>query len=222
MTEAQRENVAGSIAEFELGERSEGRSLMAFARKHAQAMNDPDYVAAMAAFIAEENRHARYLERVMRDEALPRAEQTSADSVFRFARKLASLELSIMVLVTAEVIAQVYYRGLRDATDSTVLRAVCQQILRDEKHHIRFQGQRLAILRQRRSRVTIWRRRWTQRALLAAAVLVVWRNHGRALRQGGYTFRVFSQEVAIRGERLRRIADPAGYSFGLGWSARLA
>lgn len=211
LTDAQRRVLAGSIAEFELGERSEGRTLMRFVRTYAQRVGDPDYVEAMSLFIAEENRHARYLALCLKIEGMPQAEKTTADSAFRFARRLAGLELSIRVLVTAEIIAQVYYRGLRDATRSTALRAVCRQILRDEGHHIRFQCERLAMLRARRSGVTLWRRRVGDRALMTIATLVVWRNHGRALRLGGYTFRRFRRHVSVKFARAQAIAQPGRY-----------
>lgn len=213
LTEEQRRVIGGSIAEFELGERSEGRHLLGYARQHSERSGDSDYLPAMACFIAEENRHARYLARCMAIEGMPIAQKTAADSAFRFARKLARLELSIMVLITAEVVAQVYYRGLRDATASTILRTICKQILQDEKHHIDFQGQRLALLRQRRSRVTIARRRLCHRALMLAAIAVVWKNHRGALRLGGYTLRRFANQCWAKNERMLRIADPAGYAF---------
>lgn len=205
--------LGASIAEFELGESSEGRHLLGFARAWGRASGDEAYVKAMAHFIAEENDHARYLRGVMRQESLCRAGKTTADSVFRAVRKLGGLELSIMVLVTAELIAQVYYRGLRDASESPELRAVCRRILADEKHHIDFQCERLAILRSGRSGVTLWRRRWTHRAMMAAAVAVVWRKHGPALREGGYTFGKFARHNAAKFRRAMGIADPRGYAW---------
>lgn len=212
------ELLGGSIAEFELGESSEGRHLLGFARAWGRRSGDEAYPRAMAHFIAEENDHARYLRAIMQQESMPKATKTAADSVFRGVRKLGGLELSIMVLVTAEIIAQVYYRGLRDASGSPELRAVCRRILADEKHHIDFQCERLAIVRQTRSVVTLWRRRWTHRAMMTAAVLVVWRTHGPALREGGYTFGKFARHSAAKFRRAMRIADPRGYA----WAGRAA
>ncbi|MEM6394458.1 MAG: ferritin-like domain-containing protein [Planctomycetota bacterium] len=222
MIEAERDAVAGSIAEFELGERSEGRNLMRFARQHAAATGDEAYVPAMGLFIAEENRHAAMLARLMKVEGMGLKEKTATDGVFRWLRRLAGLELSIMVLVTAEIIAQVYYRALRDATGSAVLRAICRQILEDEDHHIRFQCERLAILRSRRSRVTVWRRRVCHRVLMGLTIAVVWKNHGKALRAGGYTLGRFRRHVAVKLERAMGIADPRGYLWPAWEAARVA
>lgn len=212
LIDAQRRVLHGSIAEFERGERSEGRHLMSFAKAYAARAGDPDYVEAMGLFIAEENRHARYLETFMKIEKMPQAEKTTVDSAFRFMRQLGGLELAIRVLVTAEIIAQVYYRGLRDASGSTILRAICRQILIDEKHHIDFQCQRLALIRRPRSRITLWRRRIGDRVLIALATAVVWKNHGQAMRLGGYTFRRFWRHVKAKHRRAMAIAEPGRYA----------
>ncbi len=213
LTPTQRECVAVSIAEFELGESSEGKHLLGYARQYAQRTGDEEYARAMAFFIAEENEHARYLRRVMELERMPRVSRTAADSVFRHARKLGGLELSVMVLVTAEIIAQVYYRGLRDATASPALRAVCRRILRDEAHHIRFQCERLAMIRRQRSALTRWRRLRAHETMMLAAIVVVWRNHGPALRLGGFTFTRFRRQVWVKFRRAMAIADPTGYEW---------
>lgn len=212
LTDAQRGVLRHSIAEFELGERSEGRHLMGFVKAYARRVGDPDYVEAMGLFIAEENRHARYLEVFMRIEGMAQARKTTVDSAFRVLRKLAGLELAIRVLVTAEIIAQVYYRGLRDATASTILRAICRQILIDEKQHIVFQCQRLAMIRRPRSVVTMWRRRIGDRALIELAIAVVWKNHAAAMRLGGFSFRRFRGQVLAKHRRAMNIADPLRYA----------
>src|SRR3954451_4250087 len=62
-TDETRAAIASSVQEFQLGESSEGKHLMACARRHAAAVNDPAYVEALGLFIAEENRHARDLGR---------------------------------------------------------------------------------------------------------------------------------------------------------------
>src|SRR4030095_16934868 len=113
-----REGVASSIQEFQLGESSEGRHLISAANRYAALSGDFDYVTALRLFIAEENRHARELGRFLDLAGIPRVESSWPDTVFRILRRRAGLELSIVVLVTAEIIAKVYYAALRDAAGS--------------------------------------------------------------------------------------------------------
>jgi hypothetical protein len=58
---AEREALAASLQDFQLGESSEGRFLQDRAEAHAHATNDPVYAAAVACFIREEQRHAAVL-----------------------------------------------------------------------------------------------------------------------------------------------------------------
>lgn len=183
--------IAVSVAEFQLGESSEGRHLISAACRYAELTGDFDYVAALRLFIAEENRHAQELGRFLDRAGIRRVSTSWPDTVFRFLRRRAGLELSIVVLVTAEIIAKVYYHALRDATTSRVLHHLCGQILRDERHHVTFQTQRLALLRAERSRVSIFIRVALHRFLLIGTCFVVWRKHGRAIRAGGMGFKRF-------------------------------
>src|SRR5688572_23645585 len=64
-TEETRAAIASSVQEFQLGESSEGKHLIACARRHAAATGDGAYVEALGLFIAEEHRHARDLGRVL-------------------------------------------------------------------------------------------------------------------------------------------------------------
>ena len=191
LPEIERDAIASSVQEFQLGESSEGRHLISAAHRYAEISGDFDYVAALRLFIAEENRHARELGRFLDLAGMPRVSASWPDTVFRFLRRRAGLELSIVVLVTAEIIAKVYYAALRDATGAHPLRRLCEQILRDEDHHVRFQAQRIALLRARRCRVSIRLRVALHRVLLAGTCLVVWRRHGRAIAAGGMRFRPF-------------------------------
>lgn len=181
----ERAAIATSVAEFQLGEISEGRHLIAAACRYAQRTGDVDYVAALRLFIAEENRHARELGRFLDRAGLGRVSSAWSDTVFRCLRRGAGLELSIVVLVAAKIIAKVYYAALRRATCSPELHQLCTRILQDERHHVMFQTQRLALLRTQRSRLSIITRVALHRFLMAGTCLVVWRKHGRAMRAGG-------------------------------------
>lgn len=205
--------IRGSIAEFQLGESSEGRHLIHEARRHAEAASDPDYALAMGYFIAEENSHARALGRFMDTAGLPRRQKTWTDSVFRMLRKGMGLEVSISVLITAELIAQVYYQALRDATRSTALQTICRQILIDEEKHIHFQSERLAILQRFRPRTGLRLGVLARRVLLAGTLPVVWLNHGRAMRRGGYGWHRFWRECWECYRVSEAMANPARYDW---------
>jgi len=149
--------ITSSIQAFQLGESSEGRHLMRYAREWVERSGDADYLRAIRALIAEETRHANHLGRFMDLNGIDRIERRWTDSVFRRLRNVVgTLETSIGVLVTAEIIAKVYYAALREATQSEVLRTICDQILRDEYKHVEFQTERLAIMRSNRSAAPLW------------------------------------------------------------------
>jgi hypothetical protein len=86
LSAAEREAVAASIQEFQLGESSEGRHLHAAARAHAAATGDDAYVRAIEAFIREEQRHARLLGRFLAGEGIPLRRKSWADGAFRALR----------------------------------------------------------------------------------------------------------------------------------------
>src|SRR5580704_18534301 len=147
---AERRAIQHSIQQFQLGESSEGRRLLNRARAYSRATGDPDFAEALALLVQEEQRHSAYLLGFMRAQRIPELSSHWVDSVFRRLRVLAGLELSLRVLVTAEIIAVPYYRALGRATKAPLLRALSSRILADEGAHLRFQSsmlRRLALSR---------------------------------------------------------------------------
>src|SRR4051795_7769788 len=65
LTASEREAVAASIQDFQLGESSEGRNLLRRAADYADRTDDPEYLEAMRLFVGEEQRHARTLGRFL-------------------------------------------------------------------------------------------------------------------------------------------------------------
>src|SRR4051812_48536699 len=61
----EREAIAASVQEFQLGESSEGRNLISAARRYAEQSGDAAYLHGLLLFIAEEHRHARDLGRFL-------------------------------------------------------------------------------------------------------------------------------------------------------------
>jgi hypothetical protein len=181
--------ISESLKEFQAGENSEGKHLLRYAQIYAERTGNTDYVAAILLFIAEEQRHARELARFLKLNGVTLVKTTFTDQVFRKLRHLlGGLEISIAVLITAEIIAKVYYAALREATQSTILRRICEQILRDEIQHVRFQADQLADLRRRRSWIGLATTMGLQRFLFLGTTLVVWIFHKNAFRKGSFYF----------------------------------
>src|SRR5688500_3468024 len=115
---AEQRAIIRSVQDFQAGESSEGMHLFQYAKDYAERAGDHVYIEASRLFIAEEQRHARDLGRFMQINGLPLVKTTFTDGVFRRLRQVfGGLEISIGVLVTAEIIAKVYYAALQSATD---------------------------------------------------------------------------------------------------------
>jgi hypothetical protein len=212
LTEGERRTIRASIQEFQLGERSEGRHLQRAARDYAQRSGDAAYCRAVELFIREEQHHAAWLGRFMDLACIAQLRHTWVDSVFRRLRRFAGLETSICVLLTAEVIAKIYYRGLFAATESAVLRTICRRILEDEAGHVEFQSERVAILRRQRARSAIAVAVAAQRLLFAAAVGVVWLRHKPVLGAHNDSFLACWRECQREFRASLVLMDPAHYA----------
>src|SRR5262245_49859980 len=148
LSDDQRRILIPSLQDFQLGESSDGRQGLARAAAYGQRIGDPHYAETMRLFFAEENRHAAYLARYLQIQDEPLIARSWTDFVFRRVRRLMGLETLLTVLLTVELIAEVYYRAIRNATRCPALRAICDQILRDEKNHVQFHVERFALLQK--------------------------------------------------------------------------
>ena len=184
LSAADRFVIASSIATFQRDEEGSGRTIARFAWRYAERTGDYAYPEALQAVFDEEARHAADLGRFLDLAHIPRVRGEFSDGAFRFLRHRLGLDGALSLLLTAESIACIYYRALRAATDSPLLRALCAQILRDETQHVRFQSQRLALLRSAVPRPIALIRRAAQAGLFAGAVLAVSFRHRRVLAAG--------------------------------------
>jgi hypothetical protein len=191
LTYDERRLIASSIATFQLGEQSEGRTLLRAAQRVAFGRGIPALVRIVELLIREEQRHAALLRTFMEDHhiALKRADWT--DRVFRLVRRLAGLELYIYVLISAELIGIVYYRALEAATDCQRLRVLCRSLVSDELAHVGFESQLLLTLQAGRAAPVRSLMRLAHRAFFASTACVVWLTHRSVLCQGGYGARNF-------------------------------
>ena len=209
LTLAERQAIAASVQGFQRGESSTGSRLLGYARRYARRSGDVEYVLALQLFIAEEQRHARDLGRFLELAGIPLTRSNPLDRVFRLMRHtLGTLEVAISVLLTAEIVAKVYYRALGRATGSTVLRALCDQILHDERQHVVFQSEQLGKLQSSRGAVWLFATNVVRRLLFHGTCVVVWLCHRRALRQGRLSFARFWRDC--RRELKRSMASTLG------------
>lgn len=193
----EKRRISSSLKQFQRGENSEGKHLIHFAKQ----FGDISYLETIKLFIKEEQRHAMVLGEFMKQNNIDRIKGHWVDGVFRWLRSLASLENSVIVLITAEIIAAVYYQALAKSTRSETLKAICGQILKDEEMHINFQSFTLQQFYLRRNLLSRFWIRLYHAVLMAGTTLVVWGGHRKVLKSGGFTLFVFSKNVF--GEFLR-------------------
>jgi hypothetical protein len=195
LTSNERKLIASSIATFQLGEHSDGRTLLGAVRRLAHARATPELERITELFIREEQRHVTLLAEFMRDHAIPLKRHHWTEFLFRVLRGCASFEFTLSVLITAELIGNVYYRALESVTGCQRLRILCRTLVADELAHIGFFSE---LLRGFRAEVPTGARAFlhpVQKALagpihksfFASAAVVVWMTHRAVLRRSGYT-----------------------------------
>jgi hypothetical protein len=178
--------VGKSLAAFQLGEYSEGKGLMKAADAFAKRNGNVYLSRITRLFIAEEQNHALLLRKFMEWNGLPLMKHNWTDSVFRRLRKNVGFELSVTVLITAEIISLVYYDALKKATRSELLKSICSKILLDERAHIKYESELLSLIRESDS---VFRRgllSLLQRILFMGTVFVVYFSHRKVLNRGAY------------------------------------
>jgi hypothetical protein len=187
----ERRLIASSIATFQLGEQSQGATLMRAADRFARAHEIPSLVRIVELFIREEQRHAALLRSFMEDHQIPLKRRDWTDHIFRRVRRLAGFELYLYVLITAELIGNVYYRALERATGCQRLKVLCRTLVAEELVHVAFESQLLLALRAARPSGARTLIRSIHRAFFVGTAGVVWLTHGSVLRHSGFDRRTF-------------------------------
>jgi hypothetical protein len=183
--------IASSIATFQLGEESEGRTLLRAAERFARTNETPHLVRIIDLLIREERRHASLLRAFMQDHRMPVKRSDWTDRVFRHIRRLAGLQLYLHVLISAELIGNVYYRALESATNCRRLQVLCRTLVADELAHVGFESQLLLALRARRGASSRAVTRSVHLIFFAGTATVVWLTHRSLLRRAGHGARSF-------------------------------
>lgn len=213
LPEAVRRPLAESLAVFQLGETGGGTRLRRYAAGLAREAGWTGYPRAVDRFIAEEQSHARLLARLVAHLGGRLKEKQWSNGLFRRLRGLAGLEFAIQMLLTAELVAEVYYGTLFLRCTDPAVRAVAGKILRDEMQHLAFQREflaaRLARLTPPAQRLWAWQFAAVH-ALTAAAV--AW-DHRRCLRALGLEPAEFRRRAAAAraafARRLQRLLATA-------------
>jgi hypothetical protein len=188
LSDDERRRIEGSIQGFQIGEASEGKHLREGAETFARRSGNTDYPLAVRYLVREENRHSAYLGAFMRAQGLAFATSKWSDRIFRTIRRAAGIELSLRVLVTAELVAVTYYDCLKEATGSASLKQICRRMLDEEEKHIEFQMHHIHWMNLQGSLLRAAAANAGHALLMAGTLVAVWIEHGRVLRaKHGFT-----------------------------------
>jgi hypothetical protein len=190
--------IADSIATFQLGEQSEGRTLLRSAERFTRTTPTPGLVRIIELLIREEQRHASLLLAFMRDHGIPAKRADWTDWVFRRVRRVAGLQLYLYVLISAELIGNVYYRALESVTDCERLRILCRNIVSDELAHVGFESQLLFALPARRCAPLRLLMRSAHWIFFAGSATVVWLTHRAVLLRAGHSVLGFLRACLVQ------------------------
>ena len=186
LTAMERNLIAASIATFQLGEQSSGSNLLRAACHFAQKHSAPEVARITELLIGEEQQHAALLKGFMAAHGIPTRQRHWTDRAFRRIRKRAELERSLGVLLTAELIGNVYYRALETATECQRLRLLCRMMVADELAHIGFESDLLLSIRDGKPATVRFALDLAHRTFLMGTALVVWTTHRAVLTKAGY------------------------------------
>ncbi|MGH8201581.1 MAG: hypothetical protein ACREVO_14670 [Steroidobacteraceae bacterium] len=194
----ERRLIARSIATFQLSEQSDGTGLLRAACHFARGHGDELLPRITELFIREQQRHARLLREFMDAHGIRSKCRHWTDVIFRRVRRLAGFELYLHVLITAELLGNVYYRALESATGCQRLSVLCLTLIADELAQIGYESELILELRARRPEVSRTLIRLAHRAFFHGAAWAVWISHRAVLRHAGYTAAEFLRTCRAR------------------------
>ena len=191
LSKGERECISKSIAKFQLGEYSEGKKLIDFSEKYAQKHDDKIIKQITTLFIKEEQAHSYILKRFMESNNIATLKKDWTDNLFRFIRGLAGYELSITVLITAEIIALTYYDALSKATGNKLLKKICLKIIQEERKHILYESMLLKSMRIQKKMVNKLFIDSVHKFLFFSSVVLVMFDHRTVISRGGFSSYAF-------------------------------
>jgi hypothetical protein len=141
ISDLEKQKMLKSLQAWQLGETSEGKHLIYASKKYARAINDDEYLNAVKLFIKEEQKHGNNLGEYLDLIKEKRIKKDWGDTLFRKIRYFnTNMELWTIAVITVESAAQIFYQALKDATNCTLLKQICTDILIDELLTLLFKG----------------------------------------------------------------------------------
>ncbi len=196
ITKEQKEKILYSMKAWQLGETSDGRHLLAAASSYAEKIGDTEYVNSVRLFIKEEQKHGSNLGKYIDRIGEQRVRRDWGDTLFRKVRYFnRSMELWTITVIIVESAAQIFYAALRDATQCTLLKSICSDILIDEAHHIKYQNERMFIIFREKSFYSKAISLLFYSTLFFLTIHAIWFAHKKAFLAGNVTRKGFMREM---------------------------
>jgi hypothetical protein len=196
ITDYEKQKILYSLKAWQLGETSDGRHLLAAASSYAEKISDAEYVNAVRLFIKEEQKHGSNLGKYIDKIGEQRLKNDWGDSLFRKVRYFnRSMELWTITVIIVESAAQIFYAALRDATNCTLLKSICDDILIDEAHHIKFQNERMFIIFSGKSFYSKAISLLFYSTLFFLTIHAIWFAHKKAFVAGNISRKIFMQQM---------------------------
>lgn len=184
------ETLKRSLQQFQLGDGGGPASLIAWNRRQ-YLERDKDLEELVTLWFTEEEEHSRLLGDALKRFEVGPIEEHWSFSLFCRVRQLGGVNFELYALLLTEITSHVYYQMLRRHCPDEAVKGMCKMINRDEAGHIAFHRARLAGAGGRYG--LLWEAMFRARGL--AAGLVLWVNHGRALKNFGATDREFFRGI---------------------------
>jgi len=202
ITDHELKPVLKSLQAWQLGETSEGKNLIKASTKYAAKVGDALYVDAVKLFIKEEQKHGNNLGKYLDAIGKPRIKKDWGDTLFRKIRYFnASMELWTLAVITVENAAQIFYQSLKDASNCSLLKEICTDILIDEAPHIKFQQERLSIIFRTKSPEARAVSFYCYKYFYLATTWLVWIAHKRLFKAGGNDFKKYYRKMNLKFEK---------------------
>jgi hypothetical protein len=196
IADSEKEKILYSLKAWQLGETSDGHHLLAAAKKYSLTLNDEVYVEAVELFIKEEQKHGNNLGKYIDAIGEQRLKKDWGDTLFRKIRYLnTSMELWTITVIIVESAAQLFYKALHDATQCPLLKSICNDILIDEAHHIKFQNERMAVIFNRKNFYSKAIALLFYSVLFFATIHAIWFAHHKAFIAGNMDKKQFMQNM---------------------------
>ncbi|MEP0985485.1 ferritin-like domain-containing protein [Ekhidna sp.] len=188
----EKKEIIYSLKAWQLGETSDGSHLLKAAEKYAKKIDDPDYPNAVRLFIKEEQKHGRNLGKYIDLIDEQRCKSDWGDTLFRRIRYFnTSMELWTVAVIIVESAAQIFYLALKDSTKCKLLKSICQDILIDEAHHIKFQNERLYQIFEKKSFYNKAFSIGWYGILFFGTIHAIWFGHKKAFKAGSINKKEF-------------------------------